>query len=100
MENDLIIAERQEAYKTIEDLSNSILDFKTEIEQVFAAINKHVAKLGEVWEGDGYTRLKELVAEQIKKGNQSLTSANNLSDALKERAKEVKEFIDFIKDLG
>ena len=100
MENDLIIAERQEAYKTIEDLANSIIDFKSDVERIFSEINKHIAKLGEVWEGDGYTRLKELIAEQIKKGNQSLTNANNLSDTLKERAKEVKEFIDFIKDLG
>lgn len=100
MENDLIIAERQEAYKTIEDLANSIIDFKSDVERIFSEINRHISKLGEVWEGDGYTRLKELIAEQIKKGNQSLTNANNLSDTLKERAKEVKEFIDFIKDLG
>lgn len=100
MENDLIIAERQEAYKTIEDLSRAILDFKSDVERIFGDINKHIAKLGEMWEGDGYTRLKEIIAEQIKKGNQSLTNANSLSDALNERAKEVKEFIEFIKDLG
>ena len=98
MENDLIIAERQEAYKTLEDLSRSVVDFKTDVERIFSEINKHIAKLGEMWDGDGYENLKDVISEQIKKGNQSLKNAAALSEALDERAKEVKEFIEFIKE--
>ena len=98
MENDLIIAERQEAYKTLEDLSRSVLDFKSDVERIFSEINKHIAKLGEMWDGDGYERLKDVIAEQIKKGNLSLNNAAALSEALDDRAKEVKEFIEFIKE--
>lgn len=98
--DDLIIAERQEAFKTIENLAQAVLDFKMDVEKIFANINNHVKKLGEVWEGPGYSNLLNIVSEQIKIGNKSLNNANNLNASLVERAKEVKEFIEMLRDLG
>lgn len=99
MENDLIIAERQEAYKTIEDLASAVASFSETVKNIFIDINKNVSELGDLWEGSGYERLKEKMDEQIRNGNSSLKKADELYQKLVERAVEVKEFIEFIKDL-
>ena len=99
MENDVIIAERQEAYKTIEDLANAVTVFSETVKAIFSDINKNMSELGQLWEGPGYNNFKEIIDEQIRNGNSSLKKADELIEKLTERAAEVKEFIEFIRDL-